>query len=92
MLKMIIVPRQARDKHRESTQTETRFGGTSGGSVRMLGSGVYEMWYSGAKMRKNSRILPREVRQPRRFFIEMCKSCVQKRRVIKTGSRQAQDN
>ena len=35
-------------------------GGTSGGSVRMLGSGVWEMWFSGAKMRKNSRILPRE--------------------------------
>ena len=26
-------------------------GGTSGGSVRMLGSGVWEMWFSGAKMR-----------------------------------------
>ena len=35
-------------------------GGTSGGSVRMMGSGVWEMWFSGAKMRKNSRILPRE--------------------------------
>lgn len=35
-------------------------GGTSGGSVRMLGSGLFEMWYSGAKMRKNNRILPRE--------------------------------
>ena len=35
-------------------------GGTSGGSVRMLGSGVWEMWFSGSKMRKNSRILPRE--------------------------------
>ena len=27
---------------------------------RMLSNGVYEMWFSGAKMRKNSRILPRE--------------------------------
>ena len=35
-------------------------GGTSGGSVRLLGSGVWEMWFSGSKMRKNSRILPRE--------------------------------
>ena len=30
-------------------------GGTSGGSVRQMGAGVYEMWHSGAKMRKNSR-------------------------------------
>ena len=35
-------------------------GGTSGGSVRQTGEGMYEMWYSGVKMRKNSRILPRE--------------------------------
>jgi hypothetical protein len=35
-------------------------GGTSGASVRLLGSGVYEMWFSGAKMRKNPRVLPRE--------------------------------
>jgi hypothetical protein len=35
-------------------------GGTSGGSVRLMGEGMYEMWFSGAKMRKNSRILPRE--------------------------------
>ena len=26
----------------------------------MLGNGVYEMWFSGSKMRKNNRILPRE--------------------------------
>lgn len=34
-------------------------GGTSGGSVRSLG-GAYEMWFSGSKMRRNGRILPRE--------------------------------
>lgn len=26
----------------------------------MLSNDVFEMWFSGAKMRKNSRILPRE--------------------------------
>ena len=35
-------------------------GGTSGGSVRLMAEGSYEMWFSGAKMRKNGRILPRE--------------------------------
>ena len=34
-------------------------GGSSGGSVRWLGA-AYEMWFSGAKMRRNGRILPRE--------------------------------
>ena len=35
-------------------------GGTSGGSVRETADGTLEMWFSGSRMRKNGRILPRE--------------------------------